>query len=381
VSISLPSHSRKQILAGGLAGLSSVLLLMIASTLLLTSGVFWQYAFNSGIPGLQEAAGAAMRQDINQIPLFLWAWRWILLGFVLIGVVLAAIDLWSRKLPPLWQKSLLAPPIFLIVGTIIITGMLLSAEASLFDGRDQAARLASLAARRASIWGQLLFGLVVALALAGVVWLSWSWWYTRWQNWLKLPRYTPEPSVLTPTGERKGDAWFERRSMAAKAERIVIGALIGALLILFGLVSLYGGARTSVLSGEFWVESDQANPALALELTRSQGRVFVESALGEGHVDLQVLSRAGQELGLGSKQLAFQSSPLSFDRTEFELSALERGSYLLQTQLLDGKGGRLGYAIMQQDPGYLRLMALLLALVTSAIPALLVVFVSLRQSR
>lgn len=381
MAISLPSHSRKQILAGGLAGLSSVLLLMIASTALLTSGVFWQYAFNSGIPGLQEAADAAMRQDINQIPLFLWAWRWILVGFVLIGIVLATLDLWSRRLPALWQKGLLAPPIFLLVGCVIVTGMLLSAESALFDGRDQAARLASLASRRASIWGQLIFGLVISLALAGVVWLSWSWWYTRWQRWLKLPLPQAESNNSSAADERKGDAWFERRSMVARAERIVIGALIGAILILIGLVGLYDGARTSLISGEFWVDSGQPNPALELRLERSQRRVFVESTLGTGHVSLQILSRAGAQLGLNEAQLAFQSSPLSFERTQFELNGLERGSYLLQAQLLNGEGGRVGYALMQQDPGYMSFMALLLGLVTSAIPALLIQFVNLRQAR
>lgn len=354
---------------------------MIASTALLTSGVFWQYAFNSGIPGLQEAADAAMRQDINQIPLFLWAWRWILVGFVLIGIVLATLDLWSRRLPALWQKGLLAPPIFLLVGCVIVTGMLLSAESALFDGRDQAARLASLASRRASIWGQLIFGLVISLALAGVVWLSWSWWYTRWQRWLKLPLPQAESNNSSAADERKGDAWFERRSMVARAERIVIGALIGAILILIGLVGLYDGARTSLISGEFWVDSGQPNPALELRLERSQRRVFVESTLGTGHVSLQILSRAGAQLGLNEAQLAFQSSPLSFERTQFELNGLERGSYLLQAQLLDGESGRVGYALMQQDPGYMSFMALLLGLVTSAIPALLIQFVNLRQAR
>lgn len=369
------TQSRSNVLAGALAGASVVVILMIAATFLLATGSLWQYAFNISIPIIRDTAGAAVLQDASRIPGFLWGWRWIILGMTAGGAGLALLDRFVQRYPPIWRSGLVSTIVFVLVGAVVTAVVLMSAEQVLVSGADQSASLATLNERRYAIWGQLLIAAALSLALAGTIWLAWSWWYSHWRRWLRLDR---APVEVNPE-DTTADQLFAQRAARSRARRTVLLGLAGSIVLLIIAVFGYDQVRASVQSGELWVKPDEPSSGVQLQFTRSTRQIFVENTFGKGSVIMSLLSIGASQPVAPPVAITFRDERVSYEHSALDVATLSDGSYLLHAQLQSGEGGRVGFALIQSGGASTLIMAIVVGLCLGLLLALIVLLFSMRS--
>lgn len=365
--------SWKYMLAGALAGLCLAIMAIICIIFILYTGVFWQYLFNSQIPIIQDTAWLAVTQDMSRLPSFLWGWRWIIVATTLSGVVLAFLERLTQGLAMPWRRPVFQMIVFSSIGTLIITQLLIVQSEALRSISNAAERIATLAQSQPSIWQNLLLASVAGLALAGFLWMSWSWWYERWCRWL-----APRVQGYVDAPETSSEQWFAQRKASGRMQGILLLLLPLSVLAIFGAATSYDLARPNILSGELWLDASTPQAQVPLQITTSSPSMFVENTFGTGSVEIAVFdsNRARQ---IEPVILTFHDNQVSYERTQLPLANLKQASYVLQAQLQQGAGGRVGYALIQGNTQPTQIAALLLGLSTSFMLALVVALLSSRM--
>jgi hypothetical protein len=365
-----PQHVRSpDLMAGGLAGASAALALMIFTALLFSVGGLWQFLFNSAIPVIGDSAWAGVLQDTRRLPSFLWGWRWIVLALLLIGVLLAWLDRIEARLPLLWRDRAGRAALMVASALFIVTLLLTSADSALYGGGGESESLPSLSARRSGVWNMVLVGGGLSFAAGGAVWLYWSWWYRIWRRWMRLD--APGGSGSQPSGD-----WFARREQAGRARRVFGMTLVAGILLVVAAVAGYEQVRTQVRSGELWVTPETPTSTAQLELNRPQRSLIAENIFGGGTVSFVVVDSRGVSVS-APVELTF-SERISYQRTPLEIGDLPPGSYQLAVQLAAGDGGRVGYALVQGNELLAAAVAALVGLGVGVALASLVLLASTR---
>ena len=328
------------LLAGVLAGVSSVVAVALAATVMFGIGMLWQYAFNSTIPIIRDMAGGAALDDIGRIPSFLWSWRWALLGMAGAGVLLAYGDRLAQRAPHPWRERIVGTALLGVVSAVVTSVIFATADDPLYDIRNQTGSVPTLAERQQPGWSLLLVAALVSLAIAGLVWLLWSWWYAHWRRWMGL---APSPGGAS---SRTADEWLAAREAGARfLRRVALLTAAGAALTVAGMLG-HSAARTEVRSGDIWAEPASPNVATRFRLSRPTRQLIVENTHGSGSVAVTVLSEQDQAPLAGPALLLF-AGEVGTQREVLDVAALPDGSYLLNAQLRSGEGGRVGYALLQ----------------------------------
>lgn len=367
--------SRKYIVAGGLAGVCMSVMVMLCVILILYTGVFWQYLFNSQIPIIQDTAWLAVMQDMSRLPSFIWGWRWIIVGSTLGGALLALMQSIFQRLAPAWRERVLRLIVFGSISGFVIARMLISQAESVFRVSNAAERLSMLAQQQSSVWSNLMLISIAGLVVAGILWMGWSWWYGRWWRWL-----TPKAQGYIDAPEVSSEQWFNKREAYNKARRLLLLLLPVSLLLVFGAATLYERTQAEILSGELWVDPTTPTAAVVLPLTASSRNVFVENTYGTGKARVSLLD-ANNTLQAEPVVLTFQNNQVSYERTEIAVSDLKQGSYQLTAKLQEGSNARIGYALIQGDKQPMILSATLLGICTGVVLALLVVLLGERVQK
>ena len=358
--------SQKYILAGALSGLCLTLMAIVCLIFILYTGGFWQYLFNSQIPIIQDTAWLGVTQDMSRLPSFLWGWRWIIVTITLSGVVFAALERTTQRLGMAWRKPVFQIIVFSIIGTLIITQLLITQADASRSISNAAERIATLSQSQPSIWQNLLLASVAGLALAGILWMSWSWWYVRWCRWL-----TPKKQGYVDAPEQSSEQWFAQRKEYSKVQRLLLILVPISILAVYGAAISYDLTRPSILSGELWVDTSTPQVSVPLQMTTAAPNVFVENTFGTGSVEIGIFD-AANHLQTEPVTLTFRDSQVSYERTQLALPKLAQDTYNLRVQLQQGPGGRVGYALIQGDNQSRTLAAVLLGLSTSLMLALVI---------
>jgi hypothetical protein len=361
------------VLAGMLAGLSLILAVMLFVSLLLLSVALWQYAFNSQIPVIQQTAWLAVLQDVNRLPNFLWEWRWIVVGLMVSGTLLAVLDRFVQRYTAVWRNRIAVAVVFAVVGTLLLAGFLINTEQSLLSGADQSESIATLAQRRSSAWNLLFIGAMPTIAAAGALWLGWSWWYAHWRRWLRLDIVStdrPEPPQSSP------DLWFAARQAHSRAQRLVGMLLVGSLVVLVIAVSGYEQVRNTIQSGNLWVEPAAPSSHVQLTFVNLPRQLLVENTYGTGTASVTLESLTNGAPVAATAALTFRDSRVSYEHTLIDVTNAAPGQYQLNAQLGRGSGGRLSYALVESGGFWGLVLAILIGLSGSAALALIVLLLS-----
>jgi hypothetical protein len=345
-------------LAGALAGVGGAVGLAATLALLLSIGPIWQYAFNSSIPVIRDTALEGTLQDVSRLPGFIWGWRWVFLGLVVVGALLARIDVAAQRSAVPWHDRVGAAALLAVVAAALIAAILIWADQFLFSGADRSESLPTLLQRRFSAGNMVLVAAIVSLALAGATWLYWSWWYRHVRRWMRL---APAPAVPRHT-EASADTWFETRQAHERHRRVVL-ALLAACLPLAG-AAMYGyeAVRTQVRSGELWVEAATPRAEVRLLIARPARSLVVENTFGSGTVSVALLSPGEGAPVAGPVELEFPEAGLGTDRAGLDVASLPPGDYLLGAEIRAGDGGRVGYALLQSHGALVALLSVLVGL-------------------
>lgn len=347
----------KPLLAGAFAGASGVAALALILVLWLGIGLAWQYAFYSSIPVIRDMALPAVIQDVNRLPSFLWSWRWALLALALVGAPLAYVDYLGERYPSPIRERLAGVVLLAIVSTAIIAGLLIQIDQSLY-GNLALMRNESLPNARelqGAVANLVLIGLVVSLAVAGGIWLYWSWWYRHWRRWMRI---TAPPAAHTESMVHP-DVWFERRR---QRERLRLGAgltLAGLVALAVGATSAYAAVRTVILSGDIRLAADAPLAETRLSFTRPTRALVIENTFGGGSAAVSLLAAGDGALVAGPVDVTFAGGRLGSERAELPVSDLPPGDYLLRAEGRDGAEGRVGFALLQSDGALVTLTAIL----------------------
>lgn len=366
-------RSGRYLVAGSLAGASGALALMACYVLLLLVGLTWQYAFNSQIPIIRDTAIGAVLQDIGRLPSSLWAWRWILLGMVVLGLLLSSIDRFAQRYLPPWRDRMAAAALFVAVCTIVISGLLTGAEQSLPDGGALSEGLPTLQARQGAAFDQIFIGASIALGGAAALWLYWSWWYTRWRRWMRLD----QPNGDAAGTDSSADAWFAMRQLQDRAQRMLIVALVAGVVLMIAAIAGYEQVRADVRSGELWVDPSAPKTLAQLTFSRPTRTVLIENIYGSGTVAFTLLSARDLTPVAAPAELTFRDLRAGAERAALPVTELPPGDYLLSAELRSGEGGRLGYALIEQYELLAVLVAVAVGLSTGATLACAVLVISI----
>ncbi|MEN9934767.1 MAG: hypothetical protein RLZZ387_1346 [Chloroflexota bacterium] len=335
--------SRRYLLAGALAGISSVAGLALASVVVLLLGLLWQYAFNRNLPIIGNTALGAAVEDVGRIPSFLWSWRWPLLGMGIAGVPLAYAERLARRSPYPWRDRIVGAGLLGVVGAALTTGLLATADQPLYDIRNQTSGLPTLAERQPAAWNLLLVAVLLALAISGAVWLLWSWWYARWRRWLHLA----DPAPAQEQALRTADASIAERRSVARIRALALIAAVASLALAAAGVAGFEAARAKIRSGDISADPLSPNVAVRLSLHAPERQLMVENTYGGGSASAVVLSASEQTPVSPPVELTFTSGQLGGERAALDVAGLPPGAYLLNIQLRSGEGVRVGYALLQ----------------------------------
>jgi hypothetical protein len=220
----------------------------------------------------------------------------------------------------------------------------------------------------------MFVALPVALGAGGAVWLYWSWWFGHWQTWLGVQAQPATPEAATP------DIWLARRTARERMLRVVLIVLGASLLALVGALQLYQQVQTTIQSGTLWATPDAPRAELRLALQQPQRRLMVENTFGTGTVEVSLVGPDGANV-IPQQQVTFAGARIGNQRTALPVEALPPGVYVLQTQLQQGEGGQMGYALVQGSPAAHQAGALLVGLAVGLFLALAVLFVSVYVQR
>jgi hypothetical protein len=158
-------------------------------------------------------------------------------------------------------------------------------------------------------------------------------------------------------------------------------ALGGSIALLLGAVTAYQQQRVTVLSGDVWVEPGAPANSVPLSFYRPSRELLVENTHGNGSFSVVLRSARDQAPVSEAAELAFSDRGLSFDRLALGVADLPTGEYLLSAELRSGSGGRIGYALVQQNSMAAATTAGMVGLGVGAVLATGTLLVSLRREK
>jgi hypothetical protein len=289
---------------------------------------------------------------------------------VVIGIPLARMERFAQRYSPPWRDRLTVTALVAIVGAVVISGLLIQTDQSLYTSiaRSEGSGLPTMQELQNSIWYLLIIGIVLALGIGGALWLYWSWWYTRWRQWMRLD--IPDAPIDAP--ETSSDDWFVQRQAQERYQRRILMLLAASVLFAIAAIGGYEYARTTVRSGDLSVEPTAPAAAARLTLARPTRALAVENTFGAGTATVTLLSSRDRAPVAGPVQLIFEDKGLGSQRVELNVADLPAGEYLLAAQLGAGNGGRVGYALLQ---GYAPLVVVTAILVGIGMGAALAMIV------
>jgi len=344
-------------------------------TIGLSIGLFWQFAYFRNIVVLNDRATATMMGDLGRIPEFLWGLRWILVAMAVIGIPLARMEYFAQRYPPQWRNRITANALLAVVGAVVVSVLLTQSDWSLYTDVNHAegSGLPNLQDLQNSVWYLIIIGVALALAIGGALWLYWSWWYTRWRRWMHL-----DP-VVAPTDapETSSDDWFARRQAHERNQQKILLLFAGSVLFMIAAVASYEYVRTTIRSGDLSIEPSAPAAAVRLAIDRPTRALVVENTVGVGTAIVTLLSARDRASVADPVKLTFENSNLGSQRVALSVADLPAGEYVLTAQLGDGKGGRVGYALLQGNTTLVLIAAILVGVGVGAVLALVALIIGM----
>lgn len=360
---------RRRLLAGFLAGVSSVLgLLSVVMLLLISAGFFGLLRDVSfevyGKISLLEAARLSAGRSFGSLPAYIWSARWGMVALGLLGSVLAYVDIKGARITRPWGRHL---PFILSLGssTMLIVGLQYANREVIHAMiADQPLLFTEQGGLLVSDPILLFTALLIAFGIAYVIGVAWHFWFLKWVQWLRIPALSleqPLPAVA-PSHPPKNEtiAYQERMARlrsggAAIIEtqsntrvpsprpwlRIFAAGVAGMALLAFMLLRIYHNVGPGVMSGEFWVTSDTPRVALALPFSRQPQRVTLSNTAGVGAIQADISADGGPTRTLD--RMLLPGDARSYVSSAIEMQGLPPATYRLDVRLLSGAGGLLRY--------------------------------------
>jgi hypothetical protein len=362
----------RQLLAGFLSGVSEVVGLLLFLAVLLFVGTLGPLLYNisSGLRGqipFWPAVGGLFAQSFGALPGFIWSARWVLLGFGILGLLLALVASQAPRLDRPWRGMLSPIAALGIIGAIVFGLQYANREGLLAWLAGQPYLLNLRDGFLLSDTASLLIGLLATLIGTYIIWSFWQWWYTRWWRWVGLEQAEqaiPEPAAPTESWQAEQARLHRSKrglpideSAAAPSERatttsqrllwIFLALVAVATLALLGALQLYNLFGSQLSGRDLFVSAQSPEDAGNLELNRAPRQVIISSINGQGSVDItldggQPADSSRRIEGMQLTDFGTRSEPAIMT-----MEGLSIGQYRLTVHLRDGSGGQVRYILLQ----------------------------------
>jgi hypothetical protein len=345
---------------------------MLFAAVMLSIGMFWEFAFNQSLPVIGSMMAGGVAEDLSRLPQFFWGWRWIALAAVLLSIPLAWLDRFAQRYHSPLRERIAGSGLLAAVTAVVTTIFLLNTDQSLYNAADTTGTLPTLIERQTSPWSLTFISIPVSLGLAGAAWFYWSWWHRHWCDWLHVRS--------APALAEASEEWFQARDRRVRTLRLIAALLAVSVVLALGALQLYQQLQTSVQSGTLWPEPGTPTIDLGFQLAQPQRRLIVENTFGTGVVSVSVLNADGTQV-IAPQQLTFEGARLGNQRITLPVEDLPAQRYVLRARLDSGDGGQVGYALVQGSGWLSTLAALLVGLALGIMLALAALLVSVFVTR
>ncbi len=379
----------RRMVAGFLAGASSVASILAILVLLLFTAGIWSLLRDvsfqvRGDVSFWSALGQALAQSLLALPSYFWSARWGMVALGLLGIGLALIDAWRVHIQRPWRDNLGFVATTGVVTAVVIAFQYGSREALHTWIADQPILFSQQELLLASDAALLVVGVLIGLAIAYVIWTLWDWWYNHWASWLRAGR---PAKGTTPTSEPVPTAASEAMEYQARLGRlrrktpqdeqaaapapstsrswlwILLPSLAVATLLAYLLLHLYDTIGPAVMSGEVWVSAEAPEATVRLPFSQAPRRLTLSNTAGAGTVDIQLSAGRDEAPVREINNWSLAGSAAQYQSTDISLTDLTPGNYQLALTLQEGRGGLIRYMALYGGglPGQLTAVGLGLA--------------------
>lgn len=387
----------RQLLAGFLSGASEVVGLLLFVAVLLFVGTLGPLLYNiaSGLRGqipFWPAVGGLFTQSFGTLPGFIWSARWALLGFGILGLLLALVASQEPRIGRPWRGMLSRIAALGLIGAIVFALQYANREVLLTWLAGQPYLLSLRDDFLLSDTASLLIGLLITLICSYIIWSVWQWWYTSWTRWLRIERQAAPVEVekVAPSESLQAEqARLHRSKRGLPTEEpaalpsvsvpttnhrllwIFLALVAVATLALLGALQLYNLFGSQLGGGDLFVSPQSPEDRGRLEVRRAPQQVFVSSINGQGSVDITLEGdqQADTSRRIGAMQLTdfgTRSAPAIID-----MEGQSIGQYRLTVHLRDGSGGQVRYILLQGGGMWAQIAAWLVGLVAGILLVLI----------
>lgn len=385
----------RRVLAGFLAGASSVAGILAILVLLLFIAGIWSFLRDVssrayGDVPFWRSLGSSLLLSFGAIPAYFWSARWGMFWLGILGIGLAMLDTQTSRIRRPWRdRADFIATLGLICAIVIYAQYGNQESVSVWaagqpglPGRDQL-----LAASDAV---RLFTAALIALGISYVIWVAWNYWYDKWAARLKITRPQRQPvhapAVTVPPAEdwREYQARLARLKSSSLQEEMtpvpvvapfaeprswgppILGGLAATTVLVYLALRVYHSVGPAAEMAGLWVTRDAPRNAVELPLTRAPRQVVISNLAGNGSVDIRLSPREGVAPVRTVNGMPFSGSPTRYETSKLDLVGLPPGNYRLDATLRQGDGGFLEYVAVYGGglPG--RLAAVTLGLATGA---------------
>jgi hypothetical protein len=381
----------RQLLAGFLSGASEVVGLLLFLAVLLFVGTLGPLLYNisSGLRGqipFWLAVSGLFAQSFGTLPGFIWSARWALLGFGILGLLLALVASQAPRIGRPWRGMLSPIAALGMIGAIVLGLQYANREVLLAWLAGQPYLLNLRDDFLLSDTASLLIGLLATLIGSYIIWSLWQWWYARWARWLRIER---QAAIVEAVVEKvaPSESWQAEQARLHRSKRglpteevaaapsesetttsqrllwIFLALVAVATLALLGALQLYNTFGSQLSGRDLFVSTQSPEDRGNLEVNRVPRQVIVSSINGQGSVDItlgsdQQAAVARQIDGMQLTDFGTRSEPAIIT-----MEGLSIGQYRLTVHLRDGSGGQVRYILLQGGGTQAQVAAWLVGLV------------------
>lgn len=374
----------RRIGAGFLAGVSSIIGMLVLLLLVLFSAGIWDAlrTASSDRGSFGQIVGRALGQSLLTLPSYFWSARWGMLALGLLGMVLALVDGFRVRVVRPWREWSGFVLTFGLVTAILIGLIYTSREALTTFVVEQPYLFTQRDLVLASDSSLLFVGLIVALGVAYVIWATWQSWYLRWVGWLRVPR--TQWISPTQTSAPATDDWRAYQERLARLKRptvddepppvpatapmerswlrFLIPAAVLTLLLAFAAIRAYNAVGPSIASGELFVSPEQQSAQAALPLSRAPQRVVLSNTAGNGSINIRLVADGDPDPVREVQSMRLSDDASQFATSNLDLHGLQPATYRLDLQLNEGRGGVIRYIALHGGGTAAQLVGLLVGL-------------------
>jgi hypothetical protein len=378
----------RQLLAGFLSGASGVLSILLFVAVLLFVGTLGPLLYNisSGLRGqipFWPAVGGLFAQSLGALPGFIWGARWAMLGFGILGLILALTANQALRLGQPWRGALSLVVALGIVGLLVFALQYTNREIMLTWLAGQPYLLSMQNDFLLSNTASLVIGLLVALIVTYIIWGLWQWWFARWVRWLRIEQpQTTEPEQVAPA-----ESWQAEQARLHRSKRrlpndepaaapsvslpapsyrllwIYLALVAAATLALVGTMQLYNMFGSQLGGGDLFVSPQSPEDRGRLEISRAPQQVIVSSINGQGSIDITLGNDQRPDLARRVEGMQLTDIGTRSEPTAIAIDGLPLGQYRLNVRLRDGSGGQVRYILLQGGGTWAQVSAWLVGLV------------------